>query len=87
MTTHRNLAAALWLLAAAAAFAIGASWAGEAQSGKISPWALVAFFWGAALVSVLIHYLSRGAEDALKRYRPHHKSAARAGAGPTMASG
>jgi len=86
MTTHRNLAAALWLLAAAAALAIGASWAGDAQSGKMSPWAMVALFWGAALVSVLIHYLSHGAEDALKRYGPHGKPALFAGAEPTMAS-
>jgi hypothetical protein len=68
MTTHRNLAAVLWLMAAAAAFAIGAMWAPDAQSGKLSPWALVAFFWGAALLSVLIHYLSQG-PDALRRYR------------------
>ena len=68
MTTHRSLAAALWLLAGAAAFAVATSWMSQAQSGKVSPWALVAFFWGAAGVSVAIHYLSRGAE-ALKRYR------------------
>jgi hypothetical protein len=68
MTTHRNLAAALWVLAGAAAFAVCSSWAAEAQSGKLSPWALIAFFWGAAGVSVAIHYLSRGPE-ALRRYR------------------
>jgi hypothetical protein len=68
MTTHRSLAASLWLLAGVAAFAIANSWMSQAQSGKVSPWALVAFFWGAAGVSMAIHYLSRGAE-ALKRYR------------------
>jgi hypothetical protein len=68
MTTHRSLAAALWLLAGVVAFAVCSSWAGEAQSGKLSPWALVAFFWGAAAVSVAIHYLSQGPE-ALRRYR------------------
>lgn len=72
MSMHRCLAAALWLLAAAAAFAIGASWAGDAQSGKMTPWALVALFWGAALVAVLVHYLALGG-DALTRYLHHHK--------------
>jgi hypothetical protein len=75
MTTHRNVAAVLWLLAAAATLAIGAIWAPGAQSGKLSPWTLVAFFWGAALLSVLIHYLSHG-PDALRRYRLQHKATA-----------
>ena len=57
MTTHRSLAAALWLLAGAAAFAVATSWMSQAQSGKVSPWALVAFFWGAAGVSVAIPVL------------------------------
>jgi hypothetical protein len=70
MTTHRSLAAALWLLAGAFAFVGSAWWAGEVQSGKVPPWALVAFFWGAAGVSVAIHYLSQG-PDALRRYRLH----------------
>jgi hypothetical protein len=29
----------------------------------IAPWALVAFFWGAALLSVLVHYLSQVVSD------------------------
>ena len=66
MSIHRSLAAALWVLAAAAVFAIGASWAADAQDGKLTPWALVALFWGAALVSVLIHYLAQG-PDMLRR--------------------
>jgi hypothetical protein len=79
MTMHRSLAAALWLLAGAAAFAVATSWMSQAHSGKVSPWALVAFFWGAAGVSVAIHYLSRGPE-ALKRYRLSLASAERRGA-------
>jgi hypothetical protein len=82
MSMHRSLAAALWLLAAVGAYELVASWAGDAQSGKIHPWALVALFWGVALVSVAIHHLSRflsdslaeGA-DALKRYGPRLKPA------------
>jgi hypothetical protein len=79
MTTHRSLAAALWLLAAAVAFVICTAWAGEARSGKMPPWALVAVVWGAAGVSVAIHYLSQGPE-ALRRYRLSLAPAARRGA-------
>lgn len=79
MTTHRSLAAALWLLVGAAVFAVATSWMSQAHSGKVSPWALVAFFWGAAGVSVAIHYLSRGPE-ALKRYRLSLAPAERRGA-------
>lgn len=72
MWMHRGFAALLWLLAAAAAFAISAVWVVDAQSGKMSAWALVPIFWGAALVAVLVHYLSLGG-DALTRYLHHHK--------------
>jgi hypothetical protein len=80
MSMHRSLATALWLLAAVGVYAVAASLAGDAQTGKIHPWALVALFWGAALVSVAIHHLSRflsdclaeGA-DSLKRYGPRLK--------------
>jgi hypothetical protein len=65
MSMHRSLAAALWLLAAVGAYELAASWAGDAQSGKIHPWALVALFWGVALVSVAIHHLSRFLSDWL----------------------
>jgi hypothetical protein len=59
MSMHRSLAAGLWLLAAAGACAVAASWADDAQTGKIHPWVLVVLFWGAAAVSVAIHHLSR----------------------------
>ena len=79
MSMHRSLVTALWLLAALGAYVLAASWAGDAQTGKIHPWALVALFWGVALVSVAIHHLSRflsdclaeGA-DALTRYGARH---------------
>src|SRR5262245_6458739 len=83
MTTHRSLAAALWLLAGAAAYAVCTAWAAEAQSGKVPPWALIALFWGAAGVSVAIHYLSQGPE-VLRRYRLSLAPAARRGARPRV---
>ena len=81
MTMQRGLTAVLWLVVGAAMLAAGAAWMDEAQSGKMSALVLVAFFWGAALVAVLVHYLSQGA-DALTRYRLYHKPLAgpRAGA-------
>src|SRR5262245_49722030 len=83
MSRHRGLAVALWVLAAAAAFAIGAAWADDARSGKITPWALVALFWSAALVSVLIHYLAQG-PVLLSRYR--HEPPAAPSVGPGSGS-
>lgn len=65
MSMHRSLAAGLWLLAALGAYALAAFCLGDAQRGKIQPWALVAVFWGAALVSVAIHHLSRYLSDCL----------------------
>ena len=79
MTMNNSLAAALWLLAAAAAFASGPTWAGSMQNGMMTPWALVAFFWGAAVLSVSIHYLAHclaQAPHALKRRRSGHRAAA-----------
>jgi len=75
MTKHNNFAVALWLLAAAVGLAAGLAWADSARSGLVTPWALVAFFWGAALVSVSIHYLAyylAEGPQALKRYRLSH---------------
>jgi hypothetical protein len=58
MSMHRSLAAALWLLAAAGAYAVAASWADDAQTGKLQPWVLVVVFWAAAAVSAAIHHVS-----------------------------
>jgi hypothetical protein len=65
MSMHRSLAAALWLLAAAGAYAMAVSWADDAQSGKLQPWVLVVVFWAAAAVSVAIHHLSHYLADQL----------------------
>jgi hypothetical protein len=72
MTMHRGLTAVLLLVAGAAILAAGAAWSLDAQSGKMSPVILVAFFWAIALAAALAHYLSQGG-DALTRYRLHHK--------------
>src|SRR5262245_55122192 len=52
-------AVGVWLVAAAGAYGIGAAWAGNGQAGQLAPWVLVAMFWSAALLSVLVHYLVR----------------------------
>src|SRR5262245_31823000 len=65
MSMHRSLAASLWLLAAVGAYAVVAVCADAAQNGKVPPWILVVLFWGAALVSVMIHHLSRYLADHL----------------------
>jgi hypothetical protein len=56
MSLFRSPAVAVWLLAAGA-YSIGPAWAGNAQTGKLHPWVLVAVFWGAALLSVSVHYV------------------------------
>jgi hypothetical protein len=84
MSKHRGLAVGLWLLAALGACALATHWAGDGLRGKLQPWALVAVFWGAALMSVAIHHLSRylsgcldDAEEAVRRYRVRLEPAAR----------
>jgi hypothetical protein len=57
MSFPRSPAVAVWLLAGAGAYNIGAAWADDAQTGKLHPWVLLAVFWGVALLSVSIHYL------------------------------
>jgi hypothetical protein len=78
MVMHRSLAAVLWLLAAAGAYAAAAQWANDALAGKVHPWVLIVVFWGAAAVSVSIHHLSRYLADhiaprldALRGLRSH----------------
>jgi hypothetical protein len=50
------------------------------QVGNLSAWALVPFFWCAALLAAIAHYARR--QDALSRYRAEHRPLAgpRAGA-------
>jgi hypothetical protein len=77
MSLHHCLAAALWLLTALGAYALAASWAGDAQTGKLHPWVLVIVFWAAAAISACIHYLSHSlaqAPDALRHYWRQHRA-------------
>jgi hypothetical protein len=57
MSFPRSPAVAVWLLAAAGTFGSSEAWANDAETGKLHPWVLLAVFWGAALLSVSIHYL------------------------------
>ena len=57
MSFPRSPAVAVWLLAATGTFGISDAWANDAETGKLHPWVLLAVFWGAALLSVSIHYL------------------------------
>src|SRR5262245_24255550 len=71
MSLHHCLAAVLWLVTALGAYALAASWAGDAQTGKMHPWVLVIVFWAAAAISAGIHYLAHSlaqVPDALRRY-------------------
>ena len=77
MSLHHCLAAVLWLLTALGAYALAASWAGDAQTGKLHPWVLVIVFWAAAAISAGIHYLSHSlaqVPDALRRYWLQHRA-------------
>jgi hypothetical protein len=72
----RRPAAALWLLAAAGVSSTGPAWAANTQTGKLHPWVLVAAFWGAALLSVSVHYLRQLlAQVAVWARRSWHRSA------------
>ena len=78
MSLHHCLAAVLWLLTALGAYALAASWAGDAQAGKLHPWVLVIVFWAAAAISAGIHYLSHSlaqVPDALRHYWRQHRAA------------
>ena len=78
MSVHHSLAAVLWLVTAVGAYALAASWADDAQAGKLHPWVLVIVFWAAAAVSAGIHYLSHSLAqlpDAARRYWLQRKPA------------
>jgi hypothetical protein len=77
MSLHHCLAAVLWLLTALGAYALAASFADDAQAGKLQPWVLVIVFWAAAAVSAGIHYLSHSlaqVSDAMRRYWLQHRA-------------
>jgi Na+/proline symporter len=75
MSFSRSPAVAVWLLAGAGAYSIGAAWADDAQAGKLHPWVLVAVFWGVALLSVSIHYLLQYLAQAAVWARRWHQQA------------
>jgi hypothetical protein len=68
-------------VAAAGAYGTGAAWAGNGQTGKLHPWVLVALFWSAALLSVLVHhlpaFLTRAAGWTQRSWHQHAPARAR----------
>ena len=72
MLMHRIAAAVLWILATITSFAICAWWITDAQSGMVSAWVILPFFWSAALLSVLVHYAVQW-RDPIGRYLARHK--------------
>lgn len=73
MLMHRISAALLWTLAAFVLFALCAAWIIGAQSGMVSAWVILPFFWSAAILSMLGHYLARWRAPVIRylaRYKP-----------------
>ena len=59
MLMHSISAALLWTLAAVFAFAVCAVWIADAQSGVVSAWVVLPFFWSAAVLAVVGHHLAQ----------------------------
>jgi hypothetical protein len=72
MLLHKVLRAVIWPLAALAAFAMCALWFADTHGGKVSAWAILPFFWGAALVALVVHHLGQ-LRDPISRYLARHK--------------
>lgn len=72
MLVQRLLAALLQILAVVVAFAVCALWIADAQSGTVSAWAILPFFWSAAALAVLGHYLARW-RAPVTHYLARHK--------------
>jgi hypothetical protein len=72
MLLHKFLAALLWPVAVCAIIAVMGLWLVDTQSGKISAWAIVPFFWGAALLAGVVHYVGQ-LRDPIGRYLARHK--------------
>ncbi|MBX9589161.1 MAG: hypothetical protein K2X43_07645 [Hyphomonadaceae bacterium] len=72
MLMPRVWVALIWVLAAAAVFSMCAVWIVDAHSGMVGAWTLLAFFWSAALLSVLGHYLVKW-RDPVARYLARRK--------------
>lgn len=72
MRMHRIVAALLWTLAAAVAFAVCAVWVADAQRGAVGAWVILPFFWSAAVLAVAGHYLAQW-RAPLARYLARHR--------------
>jgi prepilin signal peptidase PulO-like enzyme (type II secretory pathway) len=83
MLMHKILTALLWVLAAFVLFALCAVWIIDAQSGMVSAWVILPFFWSAAILSVLGRYLAQW-RDPVIRYLARHKPLAGPGAGAEL---
>src|SRR5262245_11368619 len=59
MSMQHAVAVVIWLLGALAAFGASGVWLVDAQTGKMSAWALVSLAWGAALLALLAHHVSQ----------------------------
>ena len=66
--TGRTLTGLLWLAGAVAAFALGFLLVIVGEDGTIHAWALIAFFWSAALLAGAIHHFP-GRVQPFDRYR------------------
>ena len=70
MLTRRTVTALLWFAEAIAVFALGFLLAIVGEDGKIHAWALIAFFWSAALLAGAIHHFPGRVNTS---YRHRHK--------------
>ena len=75
MRVHKIMAALLWVFAAFVLFALCALWIIDAQSGMVSAWIILPFFWSAAVLSVVGHYLAQW-RDPVIRYLARHRALA-----------
>ena len=71
MLMHKILAALLWVLAALVLFALCGMWIIDAQSGTVSAWVILPFFWSAAVLSVFGHYLALCREPFMRFFARH----------------
>lgn len=80
MLMHKILAALLWVLAAFVLFALCGMWIIDAQSGTVSAWVILPFFWSAAVLSVFGHYLALCREPLMRFLARHRPAGPRVGA-------
>jgi Flp pilus assembly protein protease CpaA len=71
MRMQRIAAALLWTLAAVVAFAVCAVWIADAQSGIVSAWVILPFFWSAAVLAVVGHHLAQWLAPVIRQIAGH----------------